>query len=152
MATQVLWTVPCSPYFPYPRYFSAHWCPPCRGFTPKLAEWYKKDPAHVLHAATAPTCIFHWCSVCQDLQGKGLEIVFVSADRSEEEFKEYFAEMPWLALDFSQKAASPRESRNLRFATPATLSGGQPEAEQEIQGTVVLPSTIASASFVNVDS
>ena len=24
-------------------YFSAHWCPPCRGFTPKLSEWYTKD-------------------------------------------------------------------------------------------------------------
>ena len=24
-------------------YFAAHWCPPCRGFTLKLAEWYNKD-------------------------------------------------------------------------------------------------------------
>ena len=24
-------------------YFSAHWCPPCRGFTPKLSEWYSKS-------------------------------------------------------------------------------------------------------------
>jgi nucleoredoxin len=22
-------------------YFSAHWCPPCKGFTPKLDETYK---------------------------------------------------------------------------------------------------------------
>ncbi|CAE7434420.1 NXN [Symbiodinium sp. CCMP2456] len=72
-------------------YFSAHWCPPCRGFTPKLAEWYKKD-----------------------LQAKGLEVVFVSADRSEEEFKEYFAEMPWLALDFSQKDVSQKLNKKFK--------------------------------------
>lgn len=61
-------------------YFSAHWCPPCRGFTPKLAEWYKKD-----------------------LKAKGLEVVFVSSDRDEASFKEYFAEQPWLALDFADR-------------------------------------------------
>jgi len=57
-------------------YFSAHWCPPCRGFTPKLVEMYQK-----LKAA-----------------GKDIEIVFVSSDKSMQEFQEYFAEMPWCAI------------------------------------------------------
>jgi nucleoredoxin len=61
-------------------YFSAHWCPPCRGFTPKLAEWYSKD-----------------------LKAKGLEVIFVSSDRDEDSFKGYYKEMPWLALDYSQR-------------------------------------------------
>eukprot|EP00932_Pfiesteria_piscicida_P007779 SRR837773.17986.p2 GENE.SRR837773.17986~~SRR837773.17986.p2 ORF type:complete len:484 (-),score=259.31 SRR837773.17986:84-1499(-) len=63
-------------------YFSAHWCPPCRGFTPKLAEWYSKD-----------------------LQAKGLEVVFVSSDKDEGSFKEYYGEQPWLALDFEDRKA-----------------------------------------------
>merc|ERR1719160_2204243 len=61
-------------------YFSAHWCPPCRGFTPKLAEMYKST-----------------------FQAKGLEIVFVSSDKDEDAFKEYYAEMPWLALPYSNR-------------------------------------------------
>jgi nucleoredoxin len=61
-------------------YFSAHWCPPCRGFTPKLAEFYKKD-----------------------LKAKGLEVVFVSSDKDEASFKSYFGEMPWLALPFEDR-------------------------------------------------
>jgi len=61
-------------------YFSAHWCPPCRGFTPKLADFYTKD-----------------------LKGKGLEIIFVSSDRDEGAFKEYFGEQPWLALPYSDR-------------------------------------------------
>jgi nucleoredoxin len=64
----------------YAFYFSAHWCPPCRGFTPQLAEWYTKD-----------------------LKAKGLEVVFVSSDREEEAFKEYFGSMPWLALEYSDR-------------------------------------------------
>merc|ERR1719359_1804216 len=61
-------------------YFSAHWCPPCRGFTPQLAEWYLKS-----------------------LKAKGLEIVFVSSDRDEAAFKEYYEGMPWLALSYSDR-------------------------------------------------
>jgi len=49
-------------------YFSAHWCPPCRGFTPQLATWYKDN-----------------------LKAKGMEIIFVSSDRDADGFKSYFA-------------------------------------------------------------
>jgi nucleoredoxin len=62
-------------------YFSAHWCPPCRGFTPKLAEYY----ANIKN------------------NGKPFEIVFVSSDKDEAAFSEYYGEMPWLALPFSDR-------------------------------------------------
>lgn len=61
-------------------YFSGHWCPPCRRFTPQLAELYTKV-----------------------LKAKGLEIVFVSSDKSAEQFGEYYAEMPWLALPYADR-------------------------------------------------
>ena len=56
-------------------YFSAHWCPPCRNFTPRLVEIYKKY-----------------------LKNAGVEIVFVSWDKNEEEFNQYYDIMPWLAI------------------------------------------------------
>jgi len=62
-------------------YFSAHWCPPCRGFTPMLAEFYKKFKA----------------------AGKQFEIVFVSSDRDPKSWNEYFHEMPWLALPYEDR-------------------------------------------------
>mmetsp|Transcript_82430 Transcript_82430/g.251894 ORF Transcript_82430/g.251894 Transcript_82430/m.251894 type:complete len:158 (-) Transcript_82430:251-724(-) len=58
-------------------YFSAHWCPPCRAFTPKLAEKFKND-----------------------YEAKGLKVVFVSSDRNEQGFNEYYGEMPWHALPY----------------------------------------------------
>jgi len=57
-------------------YFSAHWCPPCRAFTPRLTSIYRKLQA----------------------KGTAMDIVFVSLDQAEEEYAEYLAEMPWLAL------------------------------------------------------
>jgi len=63
-------------------YFSAHWCPPCRGFTPELAKFYKQMKEKV---------------------GDKFEIIFISSDRSEGDWKGYFAEMPWLSIPFSAR-------------------------------------------------
>lgn len=62
-------------------YFSAHWCPPCRGFTPSLCESYTKMTSG----------------------GKNLEIVFVSSDNDESSFDEYYGEMPFLALPYADR-------------------------------------------------
>nr|CEL69039.1 TPA: nnucleoredoxin, putative [Neospora caninum Liverpool] len=63
-------------------YFSAHWCPPCRQFTPMLARRY------------------------QELKNmnKAFEVVFVSSDHDRASFDEYFASMPWLSLPFDDRA------------------------------------------------
>jgi nucleoredoxin len=61
-------------------YFSAHWCGPCRNFTPKLLELYA--------AARAAN--------------KNFEIVFCSADHDEAGFRSYFSSMKWKAVDFGE--------------------------------------------------
>jgi nucleoredoxin len=63
-------------------YFSAHWCPPCRGFTPQLAVFYED---------------------LKEANESQLEVVFVSSDRDEASWAEYFGEMPWLALPFNDR-------------------------------------------------
>eukprot|EP00123_Amoebidium_parasiticum_P022640 comp9161_c0_seq1/m.4321 comp9161_c0_seq1/g.4321 ORF comp9161_c0_seq1/g.4321 comp9161_c0_seq1/m.4321 type:complete len:144 (-) comp9161_c0_seq1:537-968(-) len=59
-------------------YFSAHWCPPCRMFTPTLKDFYEEILA----------------------DGKPFEIIFVTSDRSEGDQVGYMAEAhgDWLTL------------------------------------------------------
>ena len=64
-------------------YFSAHWCPPCRAFTPQLTNWYSNFK--------------------KGSNGSKFEIVYVSSDKDEKSFQEYYSEMPWLALPFAQR-------------------------------------------------
>lgn len=63
-------------------YFSAHWCPPCRAFTPKLVELYNE-------AQTT---------------SNGFRLVFVSSDRDETSFDEYRSTMPWPAVPLNSGA------------------------------------------------
>ena len=65
-------------------YFSAHWCGPCRAFTPKLAQFYK--------------------NVNKD--EKKVEIIFNSADQDLKSFNEYFSTMPWIATPFDSESKS----------------------------------------------
>jgi len=75
-------------------YFSAHWCGPCRAMTPSLVQLYKDMAA----------------------AGKKLEIVFVSFDREQEAFDEYFAEMPWAALPFSNRDAARATAQRFKVS------------------------------------
>lgn len=60
-------------------YASAHWCPPCRKFTPMLANWYRTVKENV-------------------------EVIFLSADHDEKGFKSYFATHPWMAVSYDDSA------------------------------------------------
>jgi nucleoredoxin len=62
-------------------YFSAHWCPPCRAFTPTLIKAYQAAKA----------------------AGLPFELVFVSSDEDEEGFDEYTKDMPWPSVKFSEE-------------------------------------------------
>ncbi len=64
-------------------YFSAHWCPPCRAFSPKLVEF-------------------------RNANSVDFEIVFVSSDKNEEAQFEYMKEvnMEWPAVKYGSDAAN----------------------------------------------
>lgn len=76
-------------------YFSAHWCPPCRNFTPKFAEWYKKNQPKL--AGTE----------------RSFDVIFVSSDRQQDAFEEYWNSQPWLALPFEERALKATISKNM---------------------------------------
>jgi nucleoredoxin len=59
-------------------YFSASWCPPCKAFSPVLADFYKA------------------CA-----EESGLEIIYVSSDRTVPDFEAYYSKMPWLAISMA---------------------------------------------------
>ena len=74
-------------------YFSAQSCPICQEFTQTLSETYKKLKS----------------------VGKEFEIVFASSDKDEEQFTEYFKDMPWTALPFVQLEVGSQHALSQQF-------------------------------------
>jgi nucleoredoxin len=64
-------------------YFSAHWCPPCRSFTPKLVKF-------------------------RDANKKDFEVVFVSSDKSPKAQMDYMkgSKMKWYTLPHRSDTAN----------------------------------------------
>lgn len=79
-------------------YFSAHWCPPCRRFTPLLKNFY------------------------QDVSEKGVELIFVSSDRSKEDMLNYMKEShgDWYAFEHGSKIGQ-KLSKTFRVSGIPTL-------------------------------
>ena len=61
-------------------YFSASWCPHCREYTPELVKIYNK-----IH------------------EDKKWQIIWVPEDHTEDAANQYFKEMPWIRLSWSEK-------------------------------------------------
>jgi nucleoredoxin len=95
-------------------YFSAHWCPPCRNFTPQFAKFYNNLKA----------------------KGTQFEVVFVSSDGSEEEFNSYFSEMPWLALPFSE------EEQKEKLSSKFEIDGIPSLIILDVDGTTISPDAV----------
>lgn len=103
-------------------YASAHWCPPCRYFTPKLSEAYTKMKA----------------------ERDDFELVFVSSDRDENAFNEYFDTMSFCALPYEHREAKATISKifkiqgipTLIMLGPADESGNRPLINQNIRSFI----------------
>ncbi len=85
----------------YAVYFSAHWCGPCRAFTPELVKFYESRKA----------------------RGANFEVIFVSRDHNQKAMHEYMTEarMPWPALNFSDRESTTALSRHAGPGIPCLV-------------------------------
>ena len=84
MCHHILFTI----IFYFSRYqCQTYRCPPCRAFTPILCQFYTK------------CCL-----------GNKVQIVFVSLDRDDASFNEYFQKMPWASLPFDNESSTVKKN------------------------------------------
>jgi nucleoredoxin len=109
----------------YGLYFSAHWCGPCRKFTPKLVDYYNK------------------------IRGEHpeFEIIFVSSDKSADAMATYMREagMPWTAIEFSKLPNVPTLKKYAGDGIPDLVivdATGKVLADSYVRGKYVGPERV----------
>jgi nucleoredoxin len=109
----------------YAIYYSAHWCPPCRKFTPELVNFYQKHRK----------------------KHTNFEIIFVSSDNDEDSMAEYMQEsnMEWPALDYDKRDKAPELTRYAGNGIPCLVlidNAGNVLADSYVDGQYVGPTTV----------
>ncbi|PYK60703.1 MAG: hypothetical protein DME43_04480 [Verrucomicrobia bacterium] len=109
----------------YGLYFSAHWCGPCRKFTPQLVAYYNQ--------------------IARD--HPEFEIIFVSADKSADGMATYMREsgMPWPAIEYSKLANVPALQKYAGKGIPDLVivdASGKILADSYVSGKYVGPARV----------
>lgn len=60
-------------------FFSAGWCPPCEQFLQVIKDFYSEV----------------------NIDQKLIEVLYISSDKTEADFKETYAKMPWMTVSYS---------------------------------------------------
>ena len=109
----------------YGLYFSAHWCPPCRKFTPQLVAYY----ARVVR------------------EHPEFEIIFLSGDKTADAMAGYMrdAGMPWPAIDYSKLGNVPELVKYAGKGIPDLVivdGSGKVLANSYVNGNYVGPARV----------
>ena len=97
-------------------FFSGHWCPPSRTFTPKLVAAYDAFA-----------------------KAKHFEIVFLSSDQTEREFWDYLDDMPWKALPFHDDRVRELDYLNTSGGIPQlTIVGADGQVITEVRAPCIM--------------
>merc|ERR1712079_281028 len=78
-------------------YFSAHWCRACRKFTMLLSDKYDA------------------------MEAAGGEVIFLSSDKNQAGFDEYYGQMPWAAVHYDRMRDLMRDSLARRYGVRGIL-------------------------------
>mmetsp|Transcript_28508 Transcript_28508/g.59947 ORF Transcript_28508/g.59947 Transcript_28508/m.59947 type:complete len:180 (-) Transcript_28508:90-629(-) len=84
-------------------YFSAHWCPSCRGYTPYLAAAYNahKENLESSKKTDDKNNVKLGQEVANIAETEQIEVIFVSLDSVQKEYDNYRSTMPWLSIPFA---------------------------------------------------
>ena len=109
----------------YGLYFSAHWCGPCRKFTPQLVAYYNQ--------------------IARD--HPEFELIFVSADKSADGMAAYMREsgMPWPAIEYGKLANVAALQKYAGRGIPDLVivdASGKVLADSYVSGKYIGPSKV----------